>query len=912
MRPKCASASGPSTAGERVNSGDVHGDVANRRRLVRARWVELGGAAVAGAGLVLVCLWASSPRLERLMEVPLWVVVGAALICVLWVTWRGRGRLRAFLGIRGAEEFVCYPPVWVAGLVGASLVVVAVSWVEPVRDSVTLRPEGAVRLAAWSLLGAMGTVLLVAVVAGAVWYTRSRRYSDTRESERGSRLPTAATLPTTLNALVEWLSDDDPVVTAEQDAFGHTRIARRIANRLAEDNPPAQALLGDLGSGKTTVRNLVREQLERRADRAPHVRLVEVELWQYETTVAAVQGVISALVDALARDVSVLALRGLPESYAQAMSSAGGTWSALVGLVQGAGSAPVDTLEHIDRIATAVGRRYVMWIEDLERFTGHDVGAEAETTAADSERLNPIRALLYALDRLHAVSVVMATTRLDSRFDVDKIARFIEPMPRLPPHQVWQLLGMFRRGCREQPGVIDPADPKVREPLNKLEEAPSNDLAMWDVEHVTSSAAALTILFSTPRALKQGLRRVLDTWRQLAGELDFDDLLAMGLLREARRDLFDIVRQNVDRQRLDLSAPSEKGAREEVRKQVDATKLSLPTNRAFKQIFDLVFPGNMERWQKPQGFFAWLSLGEPHAVHWQRFLEVPELLEHEKDQPVLRVIQKDDDEALLSLIENPERCGAVEAFAAHIPGDRRRRLLVPLAERRAVEAPETWPDLEPPGVEALWRVWAQGPHAARPRDALDEVLGALAVAVPRSLRLAWEIRHWFAAASARNDLLSADRAEEARSRLRAGVVCTYQGQADAFADAARGAQGDTLLRLCWEDPATNKIDSPMEPFAGWESLAPTVLEAAQVRPREMLPQLASLVTVDTTVHAERGGPRSDRAFDPDRANRLFGGADRVFAVFQRQDNADCTEDASVEAVLRAIRQERAGGVGHSE
>lgn len=89
-----------------------------------------------------------------------------------------------------------------------------------------------------------------------------------------------------------WLANDAPVKHEWEDAFGHARIARRVAARLAAEEPPAQAIVGALRSGKTTVRNLVQAVLKRRGGLAARIRVVQVELWPYETTSAAAEGLI--------------------------------------------------------------------------------------------------------------------------------------------------------------------------------------------------------------------------------------------------------------------------------------------------------------------------------------------------------------------------------------------------------------------------------------------------------------------------------------------------------------------------------------------------------------------------------------------------------------------------------------------
>src|SRR5262245_25796288 len=100
--------------------------------------------------------------------------------------------------------------------------------------------------------------------------------------------------------LSDWLIDDRPLVSSDDDMFQHASIAQRIAERLLEPKPPAQAVVGRLGAGKTTLRNLVMAAIARLgAER--RLQIVPIELWPYETSRAAVEGVIRTLIDTLGR-----------------------------------------------------------------------------------------------------------------------------------------------------------------------------------------------------------------------------------------------------------------------------------------------------------------------------------------------------------------------------------------------------------------------------------------------------------------------------------------------------------------------------------------------------------------------------------------------------------------------------------
>jgi hypothetical protein len=72
--------------------------------------------------------------------------------------------------------------------------------------------------------------------------------------------------------------------------------------------------------------------------------------------------------------------------------------------------------------------------------------------------LNPIRALLHGLDKKRSISVVAATTELKAGFDLEKIARYIEEIPKLPDDVVLKVLNTFREGCLKEKEFIGSSD----------------------------------------------------------------------------------------------------------------------------------------------------------------------------------------------------------------------------------------------------------------------------------------------------------------------------------------------------------------------------------------------------------------------------------------------------------------------
>jgi hypothetical protein len=838
-------------------------------------------AGVASVPTDLLVLYAYRSKLDTLTKAPEWIVLALVLVIASSVLWLGRGRFLAFLGLR---HFSTHPPIWLGGVVGTSLVWVLLARVPQLQRSFELPLPSLPWLDVLGLAGLSGTALLA---TGSVMLAadRARRRGDLpRLLALGARQPPQLT---SFDAFRKWLSDDTPVESADHDAFDYQRIAHRIAARLLIEKPPAQAVVGALGAGKTTLRKLVAAALAA-ASPPCRVHVVPVELWPFETSRAAVQGVIGALVDALAREVSVVGLRGLPGEYAEAMSATGSIGAALV-RIQGIPSSPLAALRRIDEIATAIGIRYVVWVEDLERFAGgHSSTAVSVETSEEAERLAPIRALLGGLDQLHAITVITATTTLDKRFDLEKIARYVETLPDLKEEHVTSALEMFRTGCLRAYEVIDPFESlastrssgavKKRRDLIKFTDPAGITLRRAMLGSRPSGIGeAIAALVRTPRTMKQGLRACLETWDCLPGEVDFDDVLVMSLLRVALPDVFSLVERHVGTLRREIGYSDEDGktADEAWSRDLSAAVADARTRQIVAEVIKFVFAAQGKS-AKPQGLAT-----HAHADYWRRFLDVPALVDAERDQTTLRVIFGNDDGALLSLVMDAKRSAAVEDFSGLLSVDRIRGLFAPLIKRLVPIAPASW-DENPPGLIPTWRMWLACTRRGEidARTVLQSVKDAYDVSIRSNLGLVDEIEHWFVTGKGGETdffVQAPPEREEAMRYLRRLVLEIHAGHPETLATALRGAKPAVLLRICWGLDRVRASDYAGVPFEGWEAFASTVLDATKAHPEELLPQLACLVMRESTVVRDNIVHKYE--FDSEVAARLFGKADVVLDLF---------------------------------
>ncbi len=842
-----------------------------RATLILRRWIDVFAMGVAGATLVFVILATQANWLDRLAETSVWVLAAGVLAAVLWY-WHERRdrRLSTRLGVRNLH---LYPPAWFAGASGCFLLLLGLARFASPRALLRLDSDAVVPLG-WC------SFALAVFAAAAIRASISIARRDTEAHAEPAGSDEVVALYASWERLRSWLENDDPVPHPRDDAFQRLPIARRIARRLEMGKVPAQAILGALGAGKTTLRKFVEHELASEA----RTHVVCVELWPFDTPTAAVEGVLRTLLDGVSREASVLAARGVPDRYLAAMGTAGSIPTAVAKLVGKPGT-PFDVLQAVDRIATTIGHRFVVWVEDLERFAGN--GADEEDLE-HSRRLAPLRALLHGLSRLTSISVITATTTLHARFDTEKIARFVEEVPLLTTTEADRVLRAFQRGCLSlvPMNFIDPADAKERNIWN--DDPLIGALRRQYGTGIHSPREAAAALCRTPRALKQGLRHALSSWWQLAGEIDFDDLLLMQLVRDTAPEAFATIRRHW---RGLAGHQQDANARKEVRDnfgaELAALKLDVQQARAVEVIVDHVFLGHRGPFAHPQGLHI--------DRYWVRFLAVPELDATDRDQPVLRVLTSDDDGALIDLLEGSQSNQA-ESFGHLLSGRRLLSLVIPVVERRVTENPEDWaeagqwPTGHPPALIPIWRMLISNFRVDRPKqkDIWAVLERALSAAIPNP-HLANELEYFFVSPTDGGGLLDwpdrelgARLVKKANAHLWQLLVQTYRNRPELLIDALRGAPPYTLYRITWGARRVQSAQTEQTteiPFPGWATLAPTILQASRMAPEVLLPQLAGLV-VKSSNRFERGGEfHVAYDFSPELADRLFGSSARVLELF---------------------------------
>ncbi len=784
-----------------------------------------------------------------------WAVIGGAAIAAL--SWRSRA---GFLGLRHLYR---YPPIWLSSVLGF-LVVAATATSDP-----ALAPfdgDGTRANDLWWPLAILAAGLVGPWLHHVSW-PKGARKSESRDTPYD---------------LLDAIRSDRPINWPTQDWFNAQDMAARIAERLRkpwQNDAASIAVNGELGSGKTSVRKLVEQRLGEAA-RGESPIIVSISLWPYENAAAAVEAILSRLIEAIGEHVNTIALRSVPQAYVSAAEGLGDWLKPIAGLL-GSRRAPGELVREIDAIACAIDRRFVLWIEDLERFAG---GVGDALSHDFNEAVAPIRALLHEIgsgsddqSRCRNIAVVLASKKLD--FDIDKVARYVEHIPRLAPRQIAPLLQEFRERCHaEASGLVVERATRQDDIDFSSTELPFSSA---DKNQPTWTAAAANLL-RTPRALKNALRHCLDVWDVLKGEIDFDDLMAISILRYGEPEVFEMVVEHIAELRGDEglldNLPSSNGkakatsffeiALNSWTAHTQGEALAIERRAAVVKFTDYLFP----RKRGAHGRLDPQRLASDH-VYWDRYMRGMRVDARSSDQRLLKLLKRaeDDGSALADIgeyFEDAEALPTLARFGARLTDSQATGLFASLIEKRAKQDPSNWPNGTAPGLNAAAGILYPRGRTEFLKGFWNTFLpGKMIHVVADNLVLLKHLEHVHAGGVAD----TATQASVHSDNLKA-IFGHYAGKPESL--AMQLSKMSHLLSLLLRNIEHQTVQ-PYE-LPGWVQFADTVLDMCRTHP-ELLIQVAPLLTEGKAV----SGPIAFfHEYSPTKDDNWFGG--RALTLFESQ------------------------------
>ncbi len=822
----------------------------SKNKAVMGRWLS-----VFGCGLVAAIIWLfiapwfmaiMRPFSEHLATWPFFLGV-VALFVLLAVVFYSFGRDR-WAGFFGLKHFWKYPPLWVAIVVAAWIVL-------PQADNFD-----------WTCFIFLN-ICAIGLMFFICWLSRFT-YTQTHDFEKQADA-TGSPKNEKNSDLGVWLANDDEINHPDQDHLGHDVVAKRIARRIKtnKNQPPSIAIIGLLGSGKSSIGRLVEHHLKK----TPSIQYLQIPLWPYNTVEAAVSGVLNSLLDKLGQELNTLALSGLPNRYLFAIERAVGPFSGFARLLE-VGLTPSRLLNNFATIAAACNLKFVLWIDDFERFSDENIGVN-NPAVLWQDKADSLRSLLYLLDQQACISVIVAGTTLDSRFDQQKIARYIERVPRLDHESGCRLVNQLRKKCLDK-DFINSVSPEESDHLFQVTESVDDVRAKLASGATKDEASGITIslpaawsaLCDTPRALKSVLRLTYDLWGVLSGEIDFDHLLFISLIRVTNPNLFaffdkhiTLFKNGVIRDSLDeFFSPQDASPPDTIIiKEFNETIISgdTITALALKRITSFLFPKFLAASAEESRL-----QGVDKYGYWQRYTRGLEVPEEERDQLILRSIEKntiEDVESWADFLLNRDRYEKTKDFLAFKQVDSALLclLLEAVAKKESLRVPDLMSKAGIFAIKELMENADRGELSTTVARLIKQYTGVNLTLIRRLQQSRYlEIKGSGTEASdntviLQENLISAFCAPDQWGKLLGAIQ-------DAESDLISHIISDLAM-------AGGRSGSNQYPFKKWPQFSEALLKAAEHDPQQGIPQVLSLII------NEKDGLRPI-SFNGEKADTLFG------------------------------------------
>ena len=382
----------------------------------------------------------------------------------------------------------------------------------------------------------------------------------------------------------EWFKKEIPITVPALDLFGTQRQAWLSCERILGDPMPTIALLGDYGSGKSSVVRLIqyyienpvklhdrlreeRGQTHKDSDDGNSIATEDVifcstSLWgQQETLLSG--AILEQMIQALGRHINVLSLARIPEKYQVAVSQSGLSWATALFHLTTPVDDPKELVMRIDRVLLATGLRMVVVIEDVERVV-------------EGRRLpSHLGALINYLKDCTNIAFVIASA-LEDAHSVALLRRICEHAVRVKtvdPVFLSASCRNFRAYCQN----LYPQD-IVLSPQNA-----SADL----FRDGNDAFAEIVPLFETPRLFKELTKEVRVRWKTLHGEVDFTDLFLIILLEKRYPKLLVFLRKHLPKLAvLNAWPPGKAGTKKEDESNIERTDFERLTTQYERAMAD--------------------------------------------------------------------------------------------------------------------------------------------------------------------------------------------------------------------------------------------------------------------------------------------------------------------------------------
>ncbi len=714
----------------------------------------------------------------------------------------------------------------------------------------------------WQQRDVVLPIVVVAVLATAMRQTPWRWKAS-------SRAPVTPTEPLSWKTLQAWFLREAPL-KGGPDLLGHGAIAERIHQRLVRPDNQAIALIGPMGSGKSSILEAVKTML--RKDGAPFFVVAEFNCWAIPRPEDAPRMALERAIDALDTVIDAQAVRRLPVSYQRILAAEPtGRISRLLGLDDVPDA--IDRLRALTPLLQVINGRLLLIIEDVER-----AGVSFET--------RHLERLLWTLREVDRVSFVLS---FDARaaFDYQKLCDIIERVPLVTASRVEDILApAYSEWRATRDGYVDPTPERARRDRLGLQNV-TNPLLRYSRRRDGDTVAdAVKALLTTPRNLKHFVREVDRAWTDLRGEVELDDLIVLTALRHGEPRVFDFIVDNVEIARTEAQRDHrmfEGEGLKTIKARWETVRSTLTKPVEVQRLVDLLdlpqlnsdsirvgdrTPQGIHN-EEPVDYLGRILAGKilPGDIRDQEVIRDIEVWKASRSGPMLEQLQRATD-------NSDQYVRVWEHYGTRLSVDESievaSALITGLLETLKADA-----SMEHPAMLAVWRRCRRYME----RDTkTDWLIQRIQLALPISLGFATDLFQYWASSS--HGIVSPTHRAQVRAAVANSAGAVYQ-TVDALISSLGPKHEYPLTRLVYPPPSDEPPDT--QPLNSWGWLVGLILAAAATREERIVPDVA--IMVGDTSSGFRSGNFEDRyKLKRDWMTQIFGDRTRqmltIFADYK--------------------------------
>lgn len=376
---------------------------------------------------------------------------------------------------------------------------------------------GFLALPLWTFVGRFSvylTSLLAAVTVAVIHHERARASRARVLTEKDIQV----SVETKRSGGTKATQSDDPIETWTEDTLGRAAIVDSLSIKLLISKAPVIALFGEFGSGKTSLLNLLREHLARKAI------VVSFSTWLPGSQETLTSYLLSDIASECQKEYIVPGLRSSARSLADALSE---TVPALKGLLRlFPAKTQKDDIESLKGALSRLPKRVVVLLDELDRMERAELLSLLKVVRGIASLPNV--SFVCAAERKKLTETVCQDTGDDANLYFEKFFPSSVQIPKSDP-EAMQNAGIERLVSALQSRQWFKDDAEIEQYREDLGKIWPTHIAYW-----VRNLRAIGLLANDVSIAAAPLRR----------QVDPVDLALIEMLRRFKPEIYDIVSRN--------------------------------------------------------------------------------------------------------------------------------------------------------------------------------------------------------------------------------------------------------------------------------------------------------------------------------------------------------------------------------